>query len=371
MAGRVPSIDVLRGADMVMLAGGAPLLLLLLKTCCGDSLPAGVEAQFRHAAWGGPFTCWDMVMPLFLFVAGASMPFAFEKYREHYGVQWRSAARRRVLRRVAVLFVAGMAVQGNLLAFDAAHLSLFCNTLQAIAAGYLLAALFLAGGSVLWQVAGCAGMSALYGGLLLLMPYGGHAGGRFLPQDNLAYYLDCALQGHLQDGTPYTWILTSLSFGSLTLLGVLGGQALRRLSPLAALLPLVAGGAGCLAAACLAEPYIPLIKHIFTPTMVLWSGGWCLLLLALFHLIFDLSPRTYAWGLPFYAFGSNAIAAYLLTNLPGVNGHTLWWGIAHPLLGGFCALFGGYGELVFRALSLLLLWGLLELLRRRHCLLRV
>ena len=42
-----------------------------------------------------------------------------------------------------ILWIFGMAVQGNLLAFDYSKLYLFSNTLQAIAVGYLVASLAL------------------------------------------------------------------------------------------------------------------------------------------------------------------------------------------------------------------------------------
>ena len=65
-----------------------------------------------HPDWEG-FSAWDMIMPLFLFVVGAAMPFAFTKRREEgegiLDIYWR------VFRRVLILWVLGMVVQGNLL----------------------------------------------------------------------------------------------------------------------------------------------------------------------------------------------------------------------------------------------------------------
>lgn len=370
MNGRVPAIDVLRGVTMALLAGGAALVSLLLQSLCGE-VPPQIAAQLVHAEWGRGFTCWDMLMPLFIFLSGASVPFAFAKYQMHYGPEWRQYARWRVLRRTVLLFVLGMAVQGHLLTFHPEQMSLYCNTLQAIAVGYLVTAMAVSAGGLRMQGSVVVALLVVYGLLLLYMPYNGHEGGHFLPKDNAAYYVDCLVLGRWQDGTVYTWLLSSFSFGALALMGAMGGQVLQRLPMLTAALALTAAGLICLAAAQLLQGEIPPVKHIFSPTMVLWSGGWCLLLLALFHLIFDITPRTYALGLPFYAFGSNALLAYLLTNLPGEGGYALWWGIAHPLLGGFAGLFGAHSDMVFRLSSFLLLWGVLEILRRHRCLLRV
>ena len=70
---RITSIDALRGADMLLLAGGAAVLKALAPWCGGDWL----RQQLTHAEWGESLTCWDMVMPLFIFIVGASIPFAF------------------------------------------------------------------------------------------------------------------------------------------------------------------------------------------------------------------------------------------------------------------------------------------------------
>lgn len=356
---------------MAALAGGAALLLEILRAGCGDALPAGVAAQFTHGSWGEPFTCWDLVMPLFIFIVGCSMPFAFDKYSREGGGNWRRHAAWRVLRRVLVLFVLGMAVQGNLLGFDTDHMSLFCNTLQAIAAGYLIAAPFLMWGGVRSQAIGCVCCLALYWAAMRFIPYAGHEAGLFQPCDNLAYYIDCTLEGHWQDGTCYPWILPSLSFGGLVLMGVLGGQALRLLSPTKSALVLAAVGLLCLGAALALECDTPLLKHLFTTTMVLWSGGWSLLLLAAFHVVFDMCPRTQKIAALFQGFGTNAILAYMLVEMRGIGGHSFWWGITQPLFGGLASQCGQYGPLVFQALSFLLLWVLLEILRRHRIMIRV
>lgn len=371
MGGRIDSIDVLRGLDMAVLAGGAAVLREALAVSAGDSLPEWAARQFTHAEWGCAFTCWDMVMPLFIFIVGCSMPFAFARYREKGGQNWRCRTMVRVLRRVALLFLLGMAVQGNLLGCDPSRMSLFCNTLQAIAAGYLIASVPLAWGGVRSQLATCIACLALYWAALRFIPYAGHGGGLFLPHDNLAHHIDCTLQGHWQDGTPYTWILTSLSFGALTLMGVLGGQCLRLQGAVKSTAALVAAGLACLGAALALEHDTPLIKHIFTTTMVLWSGGWCLLLLAAFHLLCDTGLRGARLFNPLRAFGTNAILAYLLVEMRGVGGHSFWWGITQPLFGGLAAQCGTCGPLLFNTLSFLLLWGLLECLRRRGIMLRV
>ena len=358
---RIVSIDALRGLDMVLLSGGAAVLWQLCRLGWGNEVPGWLAAQFRHAEWGCGFTCWDLVMPLFLFITGCSMPVAFNRYRE----QGRLRTLWRVLRRVALLFVLGMVVQGNLCSGNPQKMSLCCNTLQAIAAGYLISAVVLLFWNWRGQLLCCLTLLVTYWALLRFVPYNDQPGGLFQPQNNLAYYIDCTLQGHWQDGTPYTWILTSLAFGAMTLLGVLGGGVVFFQRGWRAVLILCVSGLLCLGGALLLELDTPLIKNLFTSTMVLWSGGWCLLLLALFHVVFDMLPGMKYLAFPLQVVGCNALLAYLLTNTPGVGGRSLWNNIAMPLF------LWAESPLLYECLSYGLLWLMLYFLYRHRAFLRV
>jgi predicted acyltransferase len=54
----------------------------------------------------------------------------------------------------------------------------------------------------------------------------------------------------------------------------------------------------------------PVVKRIWTPTWVLFSGGWCSLLLAGFYALTDAVGRA-GWSLPLRVVGANSILAYL------------------------------------------------------------
>jgi predicted acyltransferase len=62
----------------------------------------------------------------------------------------------------------------------------------------------------------------------------------------------------------------------------------------------------------------PNVKRIWTPSWVLFSGGWCLLILALFYLVMDLA-KLRAWAFPLTVIGMNSIAAYCLAH--GFDGY--------------------------------------------------
>lgn len=58
----------------------------------------------------------------------------------------------------------------------------------------------------------------------------------------------------------------------------------------------------------------PVVKRIWTPSWVLFSGGWCFLLLAGFYAVIDVAKRG-RWAFPFVVIGANSIAAYLIAHL--------------------------------------------------------
>ena len=82
---------------------------------------AQAKQQFEHRRAGKGFTAYDLIMPLFLFVVGAAMPFSFAR-RAELGHS-KSRMLFKLLRRTVILFILGMAVQGHLLDFNLAHAS--------------------------------------------------------------------------------------------------------------------------------------------------------------------------------------------------------------------------------------------------------
>ena len=145
---RLASLDILRGFDLFLLVFFQPVFAALARQL---NLPFlnDILYQFDHEVWEG-FRFWDLVMPLFLFMTGASMPFSLSKYVGMSGSYW--LVYRRILRRVFLLFIFGMIVQGNLLGLDSSHIYLYSNTLQSIAVGYLIAAVIQLHFSFRWQI---------------------------------------------------------------------------------------------------------------------------------------------------------------------------------------------------------------------------
>lgn len=380
-AHRVVSLDALRGFDMFWIIGGDKLARAALALWPQPE-PKWVQEgmhQLYHTGWAG-FTAYDLIMPLFLFVVGAVMPFSFSRRAELGHSRGRMLIK--IVSRAIILFILGMAVQGNLLEFNLDTLHPFANTLQAIAVGYLFAGLLLIYTPVWTQVFAAVFLLVLYWLLLRFIPVGGHPAGVMEPDVNVAIAVDRWVLGRFIDGTnpPYAWILAGLTFTASVLLGVFSGHLLRSKSaPIMKFAWLALLGAACLGGGWAWAQYggFPIIKHIWTSTMVLWAGGWCYLLLAAFYLVFDLfGLRMLAF--PLVVIGMNAIVAYVAYHLVipfDAISARLMGGVARQLgraAGHFAPhLESAMSPFVLALTSVLLAWLLLYHLYRRKIFLRI
>ena len=77
---RLVSVDALRGFDMFWIAGGEVIVAALAKY---TNWPVfnWMHTQMEHVEWNG-FHFYDVIFPLFLFLAGVSMPFSILKRKE-------------------------------------------------------------------------------------------------------------------------------------------------------------------------------------------------------------------------------------------------------------------------------------------------
>jgi len=345
---------------MFWIVGGKPVFLALLKLFV-NPLPGWLPRQFEHKPWNG-FSAEDLIMPLFLFVVGCAMPFSFAK-RIEQGAS-RQSLYLKIARRVAILWVLGMIYQGYLLKYDLSQLLLFSNTLQAIAVGYALSAVVMLNVRPIWQVVTIAALLVAYWALLAFVPVPGHGAGVLEPDANLALWLEERLLGHFRRGT-YVWVLPCLGFTATVLLGVMGGHLLRsRQSFGQKVALLVALGVGSLAAGAAWDLWLPINKHMWTSSMVLWAGGWSFLLLAAFYLLID-GLKWRAWAFPFTVIGANAITAYMLARIVDFKQFGAYF------VGSLAPRIGVWGEFLQAFVSLAVLWLLLWYMRRNKTFIKI
>jgi predicted acyltransferase len=156
-----------------------------------------------------------------------------------------------------------MVAQGNLLDFDLSTLHIYCNTLQAIAAGYLISSIIILSLPILWQAVVTAGLLVLFWLLMVLVPVPEYGAGVLTAEGNLAVYLDKLILGPFQDETTYTWILSGMVFATTVMLGMFAGHWLRlNQSGTRKVVGLAVGGIVCLATGYVWGFFFPIIKHL-------------------------------------------------------------------------------------------------------------
>ena len=305
---RLLALDVLRGLDMLLLTVVGPLFWAANKAW---PMPEAVRLQFKHA-WGG-FTLWDIIMPLFIFACGAAIPYALSKRLDEDG--WATGAFwKHVFGRFALLWFCGMLVQGNLATLDPLKISPYNNTLQAIAAGYLIAALVVLVPVRALRVIVPFIFVGAYGALM-------HFLGDYTKDGNIAQSVEqtiltailpaksAALNTH-----GYTWFLSTLMFGAMALCGAQCAEILRgKMSNGRKATVLFVIGGVLLGAGWALTLAVPCIKHIYTVSFSFQAMGWCVLALAILYVLTDvLSLRRGWWLVTLY--GQCALTAYMATH---------------------------------------------------------
>lgn len=309
---RLVSLDALRGFDMCWILGlGAVVNALAARFAPGSEITALLDVQLEHAAWEG-FRFYDLIFPLFLFIAGVSMAIALPRRVEREG---RGAAVRHLLARGLILVALGIFFSGGLR--DGWDKIRWLGVLQRIGIASACAGLLS-----LWL--GWRGLLAvvitLLGGYALLLafvPVPGVGAGHFAEGQNLTNYLDSIwLPGRKYDGDhdPEGLLSTMPAIGT-ALLGLLAGKWLTSaVSNPRKVAGLILGGAVLVALGWAWHPFFPVVKKLWSSSFVLVAGGWSAVLLGVFYLVVDVWGLR-AWTAPFVWVGANPITLYVCGGL--------------------------------------------------------
>jgi heparan-alpha-glucosaminide N-acetyltransferase len=112
----------------------------------------------------------------------------------------------------------------------------------------------------------------------------------------------------------------------------------------------------------------PIVKRIWTPSWVLFSGGICFLFLSLFSWLID-EKQWKRWAFPLVVVGTNSIAAYLIAHLwEDFLRESLLTNLGHAP---FAILGPGLQPFLLGATILLLDWLFLHWMYRRKIFLRI
>lgn len=334
---RLESLDALRGFDLFFLVALGPLMHSLARTANVEWLNESMWV-FSHVSWEG-FSPWDLIMPLFLFMSGISMPFSLSRYKS---ISDKRPLLRRLAKRILLLWIFGMMCQGNLLALDPNTIYLYSNTLQAIATGYLITALLFLFTSRRTQIITAVVLLLVYWTAMQFITVDGYGGGNYTPQGNLAEWIDNTVLGRFRDTAQvidgkvvvadwyhYTWILSCLNFGVTVLTGLFAGYIAKDKIEEKKKLKLYFGtGITMVIAGWLWNFQMPVIKTIWTSSMVLVSSGYCFLLMGLFYYWIDY--KGHRSGITWLkVYGMNSIVAYMLANVVNFRciGESLFYGL--------------------------------------------
>lgn len=371
---RLESLDILRGFDLFLLVGMETIMHQLSSAI---DIPAFHSFMwcFTHVDWEG-FSSWDLVMPLFMFMSGITIPFALSRYKD---AKDKTLVYKRILKRVVLLWIFGMMCQGNLLSLNPDRIYFYSNTLQSIATGYLISALLFLHTRIKTQIIIAIITLLGFWGAMELVTINGYGGGNYTPDGNLAEWIDREVLGRFRDGASimngetvfapwyrYTWILSSMNFGVTVMTGTFAGYILKNKKLMAEkkLGYLFIIGALMIATGWIWNIWHPVIKKIWTSSMVLVSSGYCFLLMALFYYIVDYKGwnRHIGW---LKVYGMNSIVAYMLAMC--INFSCISQSIFH----GLAQYMGNYYAILITGSNTIIIYFILWLMYRQKIFLRV
>ncbi|MGA8042489.1 MAG: heparan-alpha-glucosaminide N-acetyltransferase domain-containing protein [Terracidiphilus sp.] len=309
---RLLSLDVLRGITIAF--------MIMVNNNGGP----GSWPFMNHAQWNG-LTPTDLVFPTFVFVVGVSVVFAFDA-RLARGAD-RGQLARHTVQRALILVVFGIIVN-SFPSFGLAHMR-FYGVLQRIAVCYLVVGLFYLYDQRVWtKVAALVAALVGYWILVRWVPVPGvGVPGRDVPfmdqTQNLVSWIDRHLfPYHLYVDPPDhnlrdpEGLLSDLPAIGTALIGILTGLWLRSKRSV----PAKAWGLAGAAVVSLALGYLwsmefPLNKNMWTSSFVLVAAGYSLALFAFTYWAIEQRGWRTGWTWPWIIFGSNAIAAYMFSEL--------------------------------------------------------
>lgn len=332
---RLLSLDALRGFDMFWIISGerifhsiatmikdkyAPGNLQLAvdqKLSAPETIILGISNQLQHSTWNG-FTFYDLIFPLFIFIAGISMAFSYNKLHSQSESKIKTTSRKiylQLLKRTCLLIFLGMIVNG-LLNFEGYDQTRFASVLGRIALACFFAAIIYLNSKLYWQLLWFALILLGYWILMTMIPVPHYRAGLLTPEGNLAAYVD----QHLLPGKLYRTVydpeglLSTIPAIATAMLGLFTGRFLLwesgQLKPIHKVLIMLVAGVLLIVLGTIWDLTFPINKRLWTSSFVVYAGGWSLLLFTVFYSIIDvLGYKKWCW--PLVWIGTNSILIYI------------------------------------------------------------
>jgi predicted acyltransferase len=276
--------------------------------------------QCEHVPWHG-FKFFDMIFPLFLFIAGISFPFSLQKRISQNAA--RKDIYKHVIGRGLLLVIIGIAYN-NGIRFDFQEMR-FGSVLGRIGLAWMFAALIFMNTKRTYRIIWFC--SLLVGYYLLLLLFPAHDLGStdiFSREGNLASHIDRLLMpGRLYLGNhdPEGLFSTIPAIGT-ALLGMFTGEFLMSDflgdKPIKKTLYLFGAAVALIIIGLIWNSFFPINKNLWTSSFVCFVGGLSLLLFSVFYLIIDVWGYR-KWAFFFVVIGMNPITIYLTGRIINFN----------------------------------------------------
>lgn len=291
---RYVALDAMRGFVMVVLCTEGLGLAFYNQE--------SVARLFHHLKWDGLIP-WELIMPAFMFMVGASLPFALARRRAE-GKTFRENLSRVVPRTLRMILLGAI-----LYSLHAGHYHADpIETLTQLALSYFCVFLILQL-KFRGQAIAAAGLMALNWGLYGLFP---GPDGPFSPTANIGIKIDQAVFGI--DHT-YNWATINFIGSAVTVLfGAWTAMLLASDNPPAKKLKILAGAVvACFAAAApLTLSHVnPVIHKCWTASFTFFHTGIVLLTIMVFVWLFDVRGQQ-KLAFPLVVVGMNSIFIYLV-----------------------------------------------------------
>ncbi|MEE2025262.1 acyltransferase family protein [Alkalimonas mucilaginosa] len=291
-----------------------------------------IYAPLKHADWHG-WTATDLIFPFFVFIVGVSILLSVGAQQAR-GVD-KAAIVRHGAKRMLKLILLGWFLALFYYNFRDPSFNWLTDRLLEMRIPGVLQRLGVVYFATLLIVLYCPrrhypgwaiGLCLLYSLLLLWVPYSDAEGvryqGELVPGNNLAAWLDTLVFGakHLYtDSQPFAsdpeGLLSTLPAISSCLTGVIAAQYLHSKATLNQKILVLAGsGLILIVLAELLSNILPINKPLWTPSYVLLSTGFALVILAICLWLID-RHNYRRWTAPFVVFGANAIAFFMFAGV--------------------------------------------------------
>ena len=314
---RLYSLDALRGFDMFWIMGGEGIFIGL-ASLTGWPIFTWWAGQLDHVPWHG-FHFYDMIFPMFLFIAGISFPFSLAKRISNNDT--RQSIYKHVIMRGLILVLLGI-VYNNGINFDFGHLR-YGSVLGRIGLAWMFAALIFMNTNLTWRIVWFSCILLGYWFLLLLFP--AHDLGStdvFSQTGNLTSHIDRLLMPgklYLGNHDPEGLFSTIPAIGT-ALLGMFTGEFLLSKylndKPLKKALYLALASVALMVIGQIWNLAFPINKNLWTSSFVCFVGGLSLFLFSIFYLIIDVLEYK-KWAFVFVVIGVNPITIYLTERIIG------------------------------------------------------